>query len=298
MGFLAFCEGLLDENGGALQDIQGVVTTAKESLFGEDTDCFDFFPPVARPTDAVIVAGAGATSTLHRDPMEWTGTSLCLEGTKVWRFMEPPKQHTQNSTNTEEAVPVAALDEALQAYRLQSIAWECDSESTVPLSAGWQSDFSLYHTRNHEAIPSAQELAEMDDAERLELMLSLVTNLESLKPNVPSSTFFSQRTTIHTAIQQPGDLLLIPPHWWHQTYGLEPSVAVASQRCGKCDVGLVFRHILDQQYQLGHENKERLLEAMDMNGEPKCTSLKSYFQKARPQEMVATLFSAIYSSSF
>ena len=30
-------------------------------------------------------------------------------------------------------------------------------------------------------------------------------------------------------MQQEGDLIVIPPRWWHQVYHLEPSVAVAGQ---------------------------------------------------------------------
>lgn len=48
-----------------------------------------------------------------------------------------------------------------------------------------------------------------------------------------------------TAIQEAGDLLLIPAHWWHQTFALEPSAAIASQRCGNQDSVLVLQHILN-----------------------------------------------------
>jgi hypothetical protein len=70
--------------------------------------------------------------------------------------------------------------------------------------------------------------------------LSLDGNL--LSPNLPSDL----SPIIHTVVQKAGDLLLIPAHWWHQTYGFEPSVAVASQRCGTLDAERVFQHILSQ----------------------------------------------------
>lgn len=63
-----------------------------------------------------------------------------------------------------------------------------------------------------------------------------------LSPNLPVDV----SPTVHTVIQKAGDLLLIPAHWWHQTYGFEPSVAIASQRCGTVDAERVFQHILSQ----------------------------------------------------
>jgi len=295
--FTAFSEGLLEQNDGALQDVQQCATRAKEELFGDnDQDWFDFFPYSAQPTDAVIVAGAGATSTLHRDPMEWTGTSLCLEGTKVWRFLEPPPRTADIAPkdHTEEQEPrVAVLDRALQSYRLQSIAWQSDDDpsSFKSLSAGWQSDLSLYHNRNHGAIPSAQTLAEMDEKCRYVLLQDLVTNLDILQPNVPNSALGedSGTTRIHTVIQQPGDLLLIPAHWWHQTYGIEPSVAIASQRCGKGDAELVFQHIWNQRHRSQSGVGTTSNNAIDCR-----TSLLVRNSSSSPQEAVAKLFQSLH----
>jgi hypothetical protein len=289
LAYLTFCEGLLDEaddDEGLLQEVQQWATAAKEGLFGNDTDWFDFFPSWAQPTDAVILAGAGATSTLHRDPMEWTGTSLCLEGTKVWRFLEPPPPSSSSSSppypvgdKESNSLPrVAALDQTLHSYRLDSIAWDSDDDddenSSTALSAGWQSDFSLYHTRDHDTVPSAESLAELEDDERYALLDKLALSSDILKPNVPSSI------TIHTVIQKPGDLLLIPAHWWHQTYAFEPSVAIASQRCGRRDAELVFQHILEKHHQQGDEGTNH-------------HGPNSFLDNASksPEDMVADLFS-------
>jgi len=219
--FLSFCEGLLDVAG--LDHVRQIVTGAREDLFRGDADWFgNHFPPPLQPTDAVVLAGAGATSTLHRDPFEWTGTSLCIEGSKIWRFINPKQS-------------VHEVDGILQSYRLDSIAWEGGS-----LSAGWQSDLSLYKMRMHDDIASAREWSEMENEhEKVQELLRVGRDTGLLTPNVDTSL------SMTTAIQQAGDLLLIPAHWWHQTYGLEPSAAIASQRCGRYDASKVLQHILN-----------------------------------------------------
>jgi hypothetical protein len=228
--FLTFCECLLEDH----QDDEGfretsrLVSHAREQLFPNDLDWFsNFFPAQVEICDAVILAGAGATSTLHRDPFEWTGTSLCIDGTKVWRFIDPGSDVTR-------------VDDILKSYRLDSIAWGEEDDSA--LSAGWQSDFSLYENRMHNQIASANEWQEMEqDNQKMNALLEIGSNTQILEPGVDGSGL-----SMTTAIQQPGDLLLIPAHWWHQTYCLEPSVVISSQRCGKHDAHQVLRHILNR----------------------------------------------------
>jgi hypothetical protein len=143
--FWCFQEGLLEDHS-VFQPIHVTVQSIRQSLLqgisinqtndrllSEEsskrsfTNWFDYFPKWAQSTDCVILSGIGSTSTLHRDPLEWTGTSLCVEGTKIWRFLEP-------NPNIEH------IDGMMQSYRLPSVAW---NEKTS-ISAGWQSDFSLY----------------------------------------------------------------------------------------------------------------------------------------------------------
>jgi hypothetical protein len=227
--FLTFCECLLedhqDDDDAGFRETSRLVSHAREQLFPNDPDWFsNYFPAQVGLCDAVILAGAGATSTLHRDPFEWTGTSLCIDGTKVWRFIDPDSDVTH-------------VDDILKSYRLDSIAWEDDAS----LSAGWQSDFSLYENRMHNKIASSQEWQEMEEKQKIKALLDIGSNTKILEPGFDYSSL-----SMTTAVQQPGDLLLIPAHWWHQTYCLEPSVVISSQRCGKHDAGLVLRHILNR----------------------------------------------------
>lgn len=218
--YMTFCEGLLESVDG-LERVRHLVTQAKEGLFKDDPDWFmNYFPRDLQPSDAVVIAGAGATSTLHRDPFEWTGTSLCIEGSKIWRFIDPMSD-------------VGAIDEALSAYRLDSIAWEGATQS-----AGWQSDWSLFKGRRHDMLKSAQEWSEVQHDKR-DTLFQVGSSTEILTPGL------NLELSMRTAVQEVGDLLLIPAHWWHQTYALEPSAAVASQRCGNYDAVQVLQHILD-----------------------------------------------------
>ena len=306
LAYLTFCEGLLEEEDSAQDEandarmIRTMATNSRETAFSGnvdgkkekkyddhilvDLDWFQFFPKNAQPTDAVILTGSGATSTLHRDPFEWTGTNLCVEGTKLWRLIEPPPRIGEEGG-------VSTVDDLLQSYRLESNAWQQEEEgSGMSLSAGWQSDYSLFHQRQHDMIPSARDLAELVDGgeemaeedqgkqeeEYDQILTEVATNWDILQPNIPNL----DRCRLHTVIQKPGDLLLIPAHWWHQTYTLEPSVAVASQRCGASDAPLVFQHILDQ---VGKHSKTHRL--------PSATSILD--SATGPQDAVNLLFKAI-----
>jgi len=45
-------------------------------------------------------------------------------------------------------------------------------------------------------------------------------------------------------LQEEGDLLIIPPRWWHQVYNLQPTVAVASQYMNEACIDRVLDHML------------------------------------------------------
>ena len=258
--FFAFCEGLLDEKSDDSNALSSRLEMIREAPFSPSENWFDYFPPSIRPTDALILAGEGSCSTLHRDPFQWTGTSFCLEGSKIWRFIIPP---TTTSRNDEEGGGVSEVDDALESYRLDSIAWTTtdttnskemvaddeEKRDALILSRGWQSDLHLYKSRAEEVL-SALELSELEE----DNMEAYVTEIEAigadtslLVPDERISDFLhNHKFNFSTAIQQAGDLLIIPSHWWHQTYAPVPSMAIASQRCGAVVDGFsVVQHILE-----------------------------------------------------
>lgn len=277
---LIFEEGLLErqQDKPSLQQVSRLLNARQEALFN-DEDWLQHFPLAVKPSSCVVIAGEGATSTLHRDPLEWTGTSVCLEGTKVWRFIPP-------SPN------VTAVDDMLHSYRLDSIAWEeDDNHDSIPISAGWQSDFNLYDKKrvDDESIPSARDFDQMSSlAKKWKQMEDIASDVSKLQP---STLPLQQGAILWTAVQRPGDLLLIPAHWWHQTYALEPSISIASQRCGTVrDAPRLIHHVLETTG-LVHDAefcKDLLQESYDKDGVSNSES---------PRDIVDKLFAKVVALS-
>lgn len=235
----------------------------------------EYFPDGVRPSDCLVLAGEGATSTLHRDPYTWTGTSLCLEGAKIWRFVAPPGVAASSYASES---GVSLIDGALRSYRLPSHAWE----DGIPLSSGWQSDCALFAERKAHA-PSAREFAVMAEERKMRELENLAQNLDALKISADFPRFFDETPIrIWTAVQKPGDMLVIPAFWWHQTYAPEPSLAVASQRAGlERDAGRVLRHVFDT---VGYTNYHRL---------PDLLTKDRYDPNDSPKDIVQQLFQVL-----
>jgi hypothetical protein len=202
----------------------------REAPFVGQENWFDYFPSNIRPSDAIILAGSGATSTLHRDPFEWTGMSICLEGIKIWRFILPPSLEDGG---------VSIVDGALSSYQLDSIAWEQDggNEEREPVawSAGWQSDMSLF---DFDSI-WLQMVDQTGLGCRRELELAGL-DMSTLQPCngarnafdvVAKSTGSLLQPLFSTAIQQQGDFAAYSCSLLASNVAPVPSVAVASQRC-------------------------------------------------------------------
>lgn len=300
--YFTFCEGLLpikslhDDRSKLRDDLSNI----RETPFSCQENWFDYFPSSVQPTDAIILVGTGSTSTLHRDPFEWTGTSFCVEGTKVWRFILPP---TNSSGSNGDGV--AIVDDALKSYRLNSIAWENEEEvdnleqilgDDVILSAGWQSDMTLFDSID-EHFPSGFDLMKLEEEDNDAFQRQLedvMSDMTRLRPSDDAHSAFDQIaklcktrgriTPFITAIQHQGDLLIIPAHCWHQTYAPIPSVAVASQRCGSyVDGANVVKHVL------GMVKRDEKIEIPDL-------LKQNYYSEGMGRDVVATLIEYVVST--
>lgn len=211
-------------------------------------DLFDLFPSPIRPKKpCLIIGGAAARSMLHADPFEWTGWNYLVEGAKLWTFFPPDHDETDGEN-----------DQILEAARQENTAWD---NGRFNVSAGWSSDVDLYHRRvvgKSLDWPSAAALGVMPAVAR-QYAVSHIRNTSEVshqfEPSRPlsltSSAGISARDTSPatkrrvSVLQQEGELLLIPPRWWHQTYHLEPCVAVAGQYMNPKNERQVLTHMLE-----------------------------------------------------
>ena len=203
----------------------------------EDTlNWFSSFARHAHIHDTLVVAGEGATSsTIQCHP--FTKTTLCIDGSQLWRIL-PPISQTNNPLLKHSATPIFTR------------AWE-----GFPFSIGYQtaSQHNLFAFR-HQSVKTGRNFDEEDDGEdddELEEAECKYDNFQEwaedpnmLLPNI-HTPLDSDGYPWHSTVTLPGDLLVIPPGWWYQSYNLEPSVSIQSQRCGGSEMGQSFvRHIL------------------------------------------------------
>ena len=139
---------------------------------------------------------------------------------------------------------------------------------------------SLFALRDDKLVPSARSLAIMEEEDditegdenrgsqegeggsssekkekekkkkKMRLLETIAADTDALRPDAerPESA-----AVLWTAVQRTGDVLVIPAYWWHQTYALEPSLSIASQRCGTGgrDLSRVFHHMLETSSESG-----------------------------------------------
>lgn len=208
-------------NSGACADLVEPVFRLPAALATEDY--FQYFPPTIRPKMALVIGGAGARSFLHVDPFEWTGWNHLLEGRKLWTFLPPLAPR----------LPLRAAPKIP------------DSWGPYNLTCGWVSDLDLYLERGDPRRPSLLSWLWRNHSDLANDIPEFSSGCEDIDEGRDSALRESMETGAVRLVQEEGDLVLIPPGWWHQVYHLQPSIAVASQFCGEDIKQRVFDHILE-----------------------------------------------------
>ena len=217
-------EAILDKLGKFTDKVSDILVCIRENkLFGYE-DMFQHFPSNIKPSNALIIGGMGARSFLHADPYDWVGVNYLFEGEKLWTFIPPSKE----------------VEEVLQARRNSPDAW--DPEYSI--AAGYVSDVDLYKTCSNYSIQSLGNTLSLLTHSLTHSIQSLVTNKDAVtstinrkyitaakqigfsSPYVRLPMFESGNDAVDKSavlgekviqlIQKPGDLVVIPPHWYHQ----------------------------------------------------------------------------------
>ena len=184
-----------------------------ESLFHLSEDYFPLFALHAPITDKLILAGEGASSRLQRHP--YTNYCLGLAGNSLWRLL-PPEQEFQRS----EPIHLKAWEEFQFSIGDQ-------------LSQGGM--FELRH-KDVEPTDDSDEIAFMDN-EKFMYYQHLAQHEHLLRPSLAVSDEWMSTVLLD------GDLLVVPPNWWYQSYNMEMSISLESQRCH--DLSKVVGHIVE-----------------------------------------------------
>ena len=199
------------------QDLMEKIVLPKR-LFGENyfETCF---PKKMRPQTALIIGGFGARSFLHADPYEWTGWNLLLEGKKLWIFFPPDEE----------------LHKLIQPSRNEVDAW-----GGVNISAGWISDVDLYKNvvlkeEDMNSLFGKVLVENLPSGVEIPCFNSGIDAVDNANPGVYRN--------VVCIVQEEGEMVIIPPKWWHQVYHLEPSIALAGQYFNNEVKENVFNHI-------------------------------------------------------
>ena len=157
-----------------------------------------------------------------------------------------------------------------------------DAWGAYNISAGWVSDMDLYRHRQSFMLGSLAKADTLrkEKAEKavgglhkitssalnnkwLQTALSHKSNKDESQSEIPTANnldipiFMSGVDAVDYCqdsrfaagalqfVQEEGDLVLIPPRFWHQVYHLEPSIALASQYINTYGKDRTFKHILN-----------------------------------------------------
>ncbi|CAE7766033.1 jmjd6 [Symbiodinium sp. CCMP2592] len=199
---------LMDENVVSTTSLANSLLEAAPTFLRRDL--FGEFPRMLRPSQLCLVAGGrGARSDLHIDPLSWTGWNSLLQGRKLWRFFPDIPQ------NTEAFRPVS-----------RPFGIRKGGAEVCTIGTGWRSDVDLFANRT---ITVAEPPSD---------------SCGWLSPDLGKFPHAQGCSAPLEHVQEPGETLVFPGHWWHQTYHLTPTFGFAGQVLNSGNLGRVLGHII------------------------------------------------------
>merc|ERR1719161_1059373 len=146
------------------------------------------------------MGGAGGCSTLHTDMLGWTGWNALLMGYKHWQFYPPAPE-----------VGAVLCAEVKEMGGYSNLGFSC----TSPVD--------MYNNIDGEKSPD--RAPEADKRNR--------TLTPAFGPDADRFPSAAGLKPLLEVVQGPGEIIIFPAHYFHQTYHYEPTIAVASQMMGE-----------------------------------------------------------------
>lgn len=238
-----------------------------ESEHTKEEDTLDWFAAVrqyAKVHDTLVIAGSGATSPAIQCH-SYSKIQLCVDGSQLIRIL-PPLGLQDNEVLRDWASPEfmeawqgfpvsngyrANPKHDLFAFRHRDVSWELQQ----------------LEQRGHEGETKSRNRYDQFFQHWAEDPNVLHPNFDVMGSN-PHATVQNHHDLWHSTVLLPGDMLVIPPGWWYQTYNVEPSVTLSTQRMGGSKMASQFiLHALetsgvDRMLRLNKEERHSMEEAL------------------------------------
>ncbi|CAB9530587.1 Alpha beta hydrolase [Seminavis robusta] len=210
----------------------------KEALFAsgadddeaDKLDWFKCFSNFAKVHDTLVVAGEGSTSPCLQCHA-YQKIILGIDGSQLIRIVPPLTQQPND------------------AIRACASPTYMESAYGFPVSTGFHTKHDLFRFRHRDVD---WELDQMKTHGQEEYRNRFDNHFQHWAEDptmfIPSTPLQGQdmdkfhHGMWHSTVILPGDMVVIPPGWWYQTYNVEPSVSIASQRCGGSAMATKFIH--------------------------------------------------------
>eukprot|EP00747_Dinoflagellata_sp_TGD_P055951 gnl/TRDRNA2_/TRDRNA2_149825_c0_seq1.p1 gnl/TRDRNA2_/TRDRNA2_149825_c0~~gnl/TRDRNA2_/TRDRNA2_149825_c0_seq1.p1 ORF type:complete len:437 (-),score=76.77 gnl/TRDRNA2_/TRDRNA2_149825_c0_seq1:101-1411(-) len=201
---------MMDENiirrAALLDELQQLLPEAVR----DQNDLFQRWPSVLQPArQCLIMGGTGGCSTLHTDMLAWTGWNALFIGRKHWKFFPP--------------APEVGVD-------LGAEVREMGGQFNLGFSC--TSPVDMFHTVNGQKCPERAPDPRFSDSVTFG----------------PDAERYPRAAKVHPlleVIQMPGEVIIFPAHYFHQTYHYDPTIAIASQMLNEGCKDRVLGQILD-----------------------------------------------------